>query len=67
VVSAAFARRIDATLERFARAVEYDEPGVLLHGDLKPPHVFAEDGRFVGLIDWGDVAVGDPRYDLAGI
>jgi len=36
-----------------------------LHGDLKPPHVFAENGRFVGLIDWGDVAVGDPRYDLA--
>jgi Phosphotransferase enzyme family. len=27
--------------------------------------VFAEHETFAGLIDWGDVAVGDPRYDLA--
>lgn len=65
VISIELAGRINDALVRFARAVEFDEPGVLLHGDLKPPHVFAEDGRFVGLIDWGDVAVGDPRYDLA--
>jgi aminoglycoside phosphotransferase (APT) family kinase protein len=65
VISAEVAGRIAAALERFASAVRFDGPGVLLHGDLKPPHVFALDGRFVGLIDWGDVAVGDPRYDLA--
>jgi aminoglycoside phosphotransferase (APT) family kinase protein len=65
VVSAELAQRIGFALERFAGAVHFDEPGGLLHGDLKPPHVFAEGGRFVGLIDWGDVAVGDPRYDLA--
>jgi len=65
VIPAELARRIGANLARFAPDVSYDEPGVLLHGDLKPPHVFAENGRFVGLIDWGDVAVGDPRYDLA--
>ena len=65
VISAGLAQRIGAALDRFASAVRFDKPGVLLHGDLKPPHVFAEDGSFVGLIDWGDVAVGDPRYDLA--
>jgi len=65
VISAGLARRIGAALDRFASAVRFDKPGVLLHGDLKPPHVFAENGRFVGLIDWGDAAVGDPRYDLA--
>jgi aminoglycoside phosphotransferase (APT) family kinase protein len=65
VISLEVARRIGGALEGFAPAVDFGAPGVLLHGDLKPPHVFAEDGRFVGLIDWGDVAVGDPRYDLA--
>ncbi len=65
VISPELARRISVALERFAAAVRYDERGVLLHGDLKPPHVFADGGKFVGLIDWGDVAVGDPRYDLA--
>jgi aminoglycoside phosphotransferase (APT) family kinase protein len=65
VVSIELAHRIDVALDRFKSAVVFDEPGVLLHGDLKPPHVFAERGEFAGLIDWGDVAVGDPRYDLA--
>jgi aminoglycoside phosphotransferase (APT) family kinase protein len=41
--------------------------GRLLHGDLLPRHVFADPdqgGRFTGIIDWGDVAVGDPLFDL---
>lgn len=65
VITRDLAERVRTALDLFAPAVRFDQPGVLLHGDLKPPHVFSEDGRFVGLIDWGDVAVGDPRYDLA--
>ncbi|WP_328323613.1 aminoglycoside phosphotransferase family protein [Kribbella sp. NBC_00382] len=36
----------------------------LLHGDLHPRHVFAEGNQFTGFIDWGDVAFGDPLFDL---
>ena len=43
------------------------QPGVLLHQDLKPQHVFAVDGRLTGIIDWGDVGVGDPVWDIAGV
>jgi len=36
-----------------------------LHGDLHPRNVIAESGRITGLIDWGDLCVGDPATDLA--
>ncbi|MBA2813627.1 aminoglycoside phosphotransferase family protein [Streptomyces sp. KM273126] len=39
--------------------------GVLLHGDLMPKHVWDDQGRLVGLIDWGDAMAGDPLFDLA--
>ena len=38
---------------------------VLRHGDLGPPHLLATDGRVSGVIDWTDVALGDPALDLA--
>ncbi|GAA2760316.1 aminoglycoside phosphotransferase family protein [Actinopolymorpha rutila] len=38
--------------------------GVLLHADLHPRHVFAEQGRLTGIIDWGDATVGDPAYEF---
>ena len=45
------------------------EPGVLLHHDLKPAHLFGHsDGgpiRLSSVIDWGDAWVGDPLADLA--
>jgi aminoglycoside phosphotransferase (APT) family kinase protein len=41
------------------------DQGVLLHGDLMPRHVWDDDGRLAGLIDWGDATVGDPLFDLA--
>ena len=45
------------------------EPGVLLHHDLKPDHLFGRsDGglmRLSSMIDWGDAWVGDPLADLA--
>jgi aminoglycoside phosphotransferase (APT) family kinase protein len=38
---------------------------VLLHGDYWPGNVLWRDGRLVAVLDWEDVAVGDPLADLA--
>lgn len=41
---------------------------VLLHGDLHPGNVLADEaGRLTAVIDWGDVCVGDPATDLAAL
>lgn len=56
--------------ERFSAYLEggdrwaYDP--VLLHGDLGPGHVLIEvaRARITGVIDWGDVAIGDPARDF---
>ena len=65
VITEKLALRVRTVLDDHRDSVRFEEPGVLLHGDMKPPHVFADNDQFVGLIDWGDVAVGDPLYDLA--
>lgn len=38
---------------------------VWIHGDLHPGNVLIADGTLTALIDFGDVTVGDPAYDLA--
>ncbi|MFT4626564.1 MAG: aminoglycoside phosphotransferase (APT) family kinase protein [Myxococcota bacterium] len=46
------------------------DPGperVLLHDDTGPEHVLMQDGAPIGLIDWGDLGVGDPARDLVGL
>lgn len=35
------------------------------HGDLHPFNVLVDRGRLCGVIDWGDLHVGDPALDLA--
>ncbi|AVT28294.1 hypothetical protein C6361_00905 [Plantactinospora sp. BC1] len=52
---------------RSSGIMTYREPGVLLHRDLKPQHVFADRARLAGIIDWGDVGVGDPMLDIARV
>jgi aminoglycoside phosphotransferase (APT) family kinase protein len=37
----------------------------LVHADLGPEHLRVQDGRLAGVIDWGDVRVGDPALDYA--
>jgi aminoglycoside phosphotransferase (APT) family kinase protein len=37
----------------------------LIHADLGPEHLLVQDGRLVGVIDWGDMRVGDPALDYA--
>ena len=41
----------------------------LLHSDLKPAHVLYDSVTqcVTGVLDWGDVALGDPDFDLAVI
>lgn len=38
---------------------------VWIHGDLHPGNILVDNGRLIALIDFGDVAAGDPAYDLA--
>jgi hypothetical protein len=38
-----------------------------VHGDLCAMHVFVENGRLTGIIDWGDAKVADRHYELIQI
>lgn len=41
------------------------ERAVWIHGDLHARNVLVQDGELTGIIDWGDLAGGDPATDLA--
>jgi aminoglycoside phosphotransferase (APT) family kinase protein len=47
-----------------ARAARLPVNDTLVHGDLYPKHVLLSDGVVSGVIDWGDVHLGDPAVDL---
>jgi aminoglycoside phosphotransferase (APT) family kinase protein len=55
----------DAFLAELARA---GGPVALLHHDLATEHILVDPaGAWItGVIDWGDVWIGDPAMDLAG-
>ena len=57
--------RLGRGLSERCAVLDLDGPGMLLHNDLKLDHLFADDRELTGIIDWGDAAVGDPRFDLA--
>lgn len=40
---------------------------VLVHADITEDHAFVDDGRLVGVIDWGDALFADPWYELVPI
>ncbi len=48
--------------EYVTRLAPFD--GVFVHGDLCAAHVFVENGRLSGVIDWGDATVTDRHYEL---
>lgn len=50
-----------------ARQAPIDLPRTWFHGDLHGRNVLVRDGRFAAVIDWGDMAAGDPACDLAAI
>ena len=51
----------------FAAGVELLSDGetAVIHADLGPEHMLCRDGELVGVIDWGDVRIGDPALDYA--
>jgi aminoglycoside phosphotransferase (APT) family kinase protein len=49
---------------RDAVAVPDDATRVWIHADLHPFNVISVGGRFGGIIDWSDIAAGDPAVDL---
>ena len=55
-----------AALELFAEVESLTgfDPAIV-HCDLGPSHLLVRDGRLHGVIDWGDVRVGDPAIDYA--
>ncbi|THV37773.1 aminoglycoside phosphotransferase family protein [Glycomyces buryatensis] len=59
------ADRARAVWRAALEAPRQDGPDVWLHGDLHPANVVVEDGGLVGVIDFGELFVGDPSVDLA--
>ncbi|OJV80373.1 MAG: phosphotransferase [Cellulomonas sp. 73-92] len=45
-------------------APAWDGPAVWLHGDPHPANLLAADDGLAGILDFGDVAAGDPASDL---
>jgi aminoglycoside phosphotransferase (APT) family kinase protein len=58
--------RLDAEFDRFLSTPHFLFPPALIHRDLGGDHLLVQPGRgqLVGVIDWGDVCVGDPVYDF---
>jgi aminoglycoside phosphotransferase (APT) family kinase protein len=50
-----------------AVAAPIDVDATWIHGDLHPHNVLVDAARFSAVIDWGDMAAGDPATDLASI
>lgn len=46
-------------------APTWEGPPVWVHGDLHPANVVVADGTLAGVVDFGDMFVGDPALDLA--
>jgi aminoglycoside phosphotransferase (APT) family kinase protein len=40
------------------------EQGRLAHGDFDATHIYQQDGRYTGIIDFGEIRGADPLYDL---
>ena len=61
---------LSVPVERFLRRYEHDQAlgEVVLHGDLVGDHLLLDEhaGRLAGIIDFSDVALGDPAHDLLG-
>jgi len=49
---------------RAARDAAVDVPRCWIHADLHPFNLVSKDGAFAGIVDWADIAAGDPATDL---
>jgi aminoglycoside phosphotransferase (APT) family kinase protein len=55
----------DAALHTRLRVLTSESAPVLLHLDYHPLNIMADAIRITGVLDWANVAVGDPRVDIA--
>ena len=55
-----------AQIDDFVAGVNQGDP-VFVHGDLMFRHIFVDDGRLAGIIDWGDALAADRHYELAQV
>jgi len=55
------------TLDSLSRTAAHPNPTRWVHGDLYPRHVLVDEETRLpcGVIDWGDVHLGDPALDLS--
>lgn len=63
VLSSSTIAAIWRILGRFDGWLE-SEPAVLAHGDFDATHIFHHQGRYSGIIDFGEIRGADPYYDL---
>lgn len=54
-----------AIFDAAARLPAWHAPPVWIHADLHPANVIVADGRLRAVVDYGDLAAGDPAVDLA--
>ena len=61
------AATLAALADRLARTPPHAGPPVIVHGDLYARHLLVADAAktVCGVIDWGDVHIGDPALDLS--
>lgn len=61
--SRALARLVESFI---ADEANFEAPPCLLYADFAPEHLLHDpaSGALTGLIDWGDMTIGDPDYDL---
>lgn len=53
-------------LDRLSKTPPYSRPACWVHGDLYPRHLLIDaKRRLCGVIDWGDMHLGDPALDLS--
>lgn len=54
---------IERAVEQFAALLDTPR-GWLAHGDFDPTHIYGQDGRYTGIIDFGEMRGGARTYDL---
>jgi aminoglycoside phosphotransferase len=67
VLDSRVGRRLEARYDEAAGELHSWSDGRLLHGDLEGGHILVSDDEYLGLIDFDQAQVGDPRWDLARV
>ncbi len=58
---------VEAASKIWEKAIQvpvWDKPPVWVHGDLSPGNLLLQNGRLSGVIDFGNLGIGDPACDL---